>query len=71
MPAAESSEGRTNPSPDSMLAAKTLGLGFAWAIVELAPDGILVGDATATSSWSTAKSKNCSATAARRSSARR
>ena len=45
MPADESSEGRPPPSPDALPAAKALGFGFAWAIVELAPDGILVGDA--------------------------
>ena len=45
MPAAESPDDRTTPSPDALLAAESLGFGFAWAIVELAPDGILVGDA--------------------------
>ena len=41
---AESPEGRNTPVPDPSLAAKALGSGFAWVIVDLAPDGILVSD---------------------------
>lgn len=37
-------DGRTGLRPEAPIAATVLGTGFAWVIVELAPDGILVSD---------------------------
>lgn len=37
-------DGRTGVEPADPPGSATLGVGFAWVIVELAPDGILVGD---------------------------
>lgn len=36
--------GETATPPEFLATAKALGIGFAWVIVELAPDGILVSD---------------------------
>jgi PAS domain S-box-containing protein len=44
MTAAEKPGARTAVSLGSSVTPKGLGVGFAWAIVELAPDGILVSD---------------------------
>lgn len=44
MTADERSEAGLTPSPKSSVAPDELGIGFAWVIVELAPDGILVSD---------------------------
>ncbi len=44
MPSDQNPEIGRSPSPKSSLGADELGIGFAWVIVELAPDGILVSD---------------------------
>jgi two-component system, NarL family, sensor histidine kinase DevS len=44
MAATENPSGPTNPSSEFLTNASALGLGFAWVIVDLAPDAILVSD---------------------------